>query len=471
LRFLRTDHWPDSKLTQGSLAKALAGDGKLSPAAVASWESATTPKLPPRERLEAYAQFFATRRSLGPEPGLVPVDSFTPQEQAAHEELLADLLRLHSAARGGHAAEAPTVVRRSWHFTDTGPLTLVCAQLPAAAASPLARRDNPNYTKVAGLADLDAMVELHGHIRAENSGMGVFFKAAPEVEADDLSGHVVIIGGIAWNNVTRRLIDLSKLPVGQQEEAGLDTGEIFVTQADSGQQKYLPEWSAATGESPRELIQDVGLLVRMPNPLNSNRTLTMCNGIHSRGVLGAVRTLTDAMLRESNEKYIAQHFSGNQFGILMRVQVIGGETLTPDFGTAGTVLYQWPVKALACLILKATESSNIPRTPGSSIPAIRRRRRRVPASTRSSCPPRGQRKTCRRPSIWRTKRAPGSSSCAASTRRRTRWAPCSRSTGSRTRPSWRYRRNATSGSSTASRPLSGSMTDRARACAVPATAI
>jgi hypothetical protein len=27
------------------------------------------------------------------------------------------------------------------------------------------------------------------------------------------------------------------------------------------------------------------------------------------------------------------------------VQVIGGETLTPDFNTEGTVLYQWPVKA------------------------------------------------------------------------------------------------------------------------------
>lgn len=345
LRYLRVDHWPDSKLTQAALAGALGKDVRLSPPTVASWESRTAPKLPPRERIMAYAQFFATRRSLGPEPALVPADSFTPEEKAAHQELLADLLRLHSAARGGPAAEAPVVVRRSWHFTDAGPLTLVCAQLPEQSASPLAHREDPNYTKLAGFADLDAMVELHGHIRAENSGMGVFFKAVPEVKADDLSGHVVLIGGIAWNNVTRRLIDLIELPVRQEEEPGLNTGEIFVTHADGGQRKYLPEWSAAADELSSELIEDVGLLVRMPNPLNSNRTLTMCNGIHSRGVLGAVRTLTDARLRESNEKYIAQNFPENQFGILMRVQVIGGETLTPDFGTAGTVLYQWPVKA------------------------------------------------------------------------------------------------------------------------------
>jgi len=289
----------------------------------------------------AYAQFFATRRSLGPPPALVPVDSLTAEEQAAYNGLLEELLRLHSAARGGAASDAPVVARRSWRFTDSGPLTLVCAQLPKQEAAALADPANPNYSQLLGFGDLDALMELHGHVRAENPGMGVFYKAAPRVMADDLSGHVVIIGGIAWNDVMRRLIDLSRLPVRQQDEPGLTTGDVFSTEGADGPRKYLPQWSLETGG----LMEDVGLLVRMPNPLNSNRTLTMCNGIHSRGVLGAVRTLTDARLRESNEQYIARNFPGNQFGILMRVQVIEGETLTPDFHTEGTVLYQWPVKA------------------------------------------------------------------------------------------------------------------------------
>ncbi len=234
------------------------------------------------------------------------------------------------------------MARRSWHFTDSGPLTLVCAQLPKEEASPLADPGNPNYTQLAGFGDLDAMVELHGHVRAENPGMGVFYKAAPDVKADDLSGHVVIIGGIAWNDVTRRLIDLSRLPVRQEEDPAVATGEIFL---DRGRWRRGGNTCRNGPRSTGKLMEDVGLLVRMPNPLNSNRTLTMCNGIHSRGVLGAVRTLTDARLRESNEQYIARNFPENQFGILMRVQVIEGETLTPDFHTEGTVLYQWPVKA------------------------------------------------------------------------------------------------------------------------------
>jgi hypothetical protein len=337
LRALRLEHWPDSKLTQGALAKVLGGDEPLSPATVASWESRTAPKLPPRERIIAYAQFFATRRSLESGPRLVPVENFTQVELAAYEALRDELLRLHAAARGTPADQM--VARRSWHFTDIGPVTLVCAQLPKEEGSPLADPANPNYTELLSFGDLDSMVELHGHLRAENPAMGVFFKSSPNVSADDLSGHVVIIGGIGWNDVTRRVLELTRLPVTQKEDPAVRTGEIFVAKIDGKERKYLPRWSDT---DPGKLVEDVGLLVRMPNPLNSNRTLTMCNGIHSRGVLGAVRSLTDARLRDSNERYIAQNFSDNQqFGILMRIQVIEGSAMTPDLSIAGTVLYQW----------------------------------------------------------------------------------------------------------------------------------
>ncbi len=338
LRQLRLEEWPDTRLTQGTLAKAIGGDDSLSPATVASWENRSAPKLPPRDRVVAYAQFFATRRSLEPEPHLVRVDGFTEEEAAAYEDLREELLELHAAARG--TPEAQPVARRSWLFTDAGPVTLICAQLPEAQAGPLANPDDLNYTELLSYADITSMVELHGHIRAENPEMDVFFKSSPEVKADDLSGHVVIIGGIGWNEVTRRILELTRLPVMQEEDTAFPSGEVFVANTGGKVHKYLPRLSEG---KPVKLLEDVGLLVRMPNPLNSNRTLTMCNGIHSRGVYGAVRSLTDARLRESNERYIAHHFRDNQeFGILMRVQVIEGRAMTPDFSIAGTVLYQWP---------------------------------------------------------------------------------------------------------------------------------
>jgi hypothetical protein len=337
LRQLRIEEWPDTRLTQGALAKAIGGEDSLSPATVASWENRSAPKLPPRDRVVAYAQFFATRRSLEPEPHLVRVDGFTEEEAATYEDLREELLELHAAARG--MPEAQPVAKRSWLFTDAGPLTLVCAQLPETEKGRLANPDDLNYTELLSYADITSMVELHGHIRAENPEMDVFYKSSPEVKADDLSGHVVIIGGIGWNEVTRRILELTRLPVTQEEDPTIPSGEVFVANIEGKIHRYLPRLSDG---KPVKLLEDVGLLVRMPNPLNSNRTLTMCNGIHSRGVYGAVRSLTDARLRESNEGYIADHFRGHQeFGILMRVQVIEGRAMTPDFSIAGTVLYQW----------------------------------------------------------------------------------------------------------------------------------
>lgn len=338
LRKLRLEHWPDHRLTQGALGAALGGSDPLSVATVASWENKENPKLPQPKWLLAYAQFFATRRSIADAtPRLVPIESFTPEEQASHDSIRDHLLRLHAAVRG---EPEQVVTRRSWHFTDSGPVTLVCSQLPEAERGKLTNPGNPNYTELLSFGDLDAMVELWGHVRMENPRMKVAYTSAPHVAADHLSGHVVIIGGIGWNDVTRRILGMTRLPVTQRDDPDSPTGEIFVADVAGEERKFLPAWSET---DPDKLIEDVGLLVRMPNPLNSNRTLTMCNGIHSRGVFGAVRSLTDEGLRESNEQYIARNFpDSQQFGILMRVQVIEGVAMTPDFNTAGIVLYQWP---------------------------------------------------------------------------------------------------------------------------------
>ncbi|HEY1702476.1 MAG TPA: hypothetical protein VGG75_22445 [Trebonia sp.] len=290
------------------------------------------------ERLLAYAQFFATRRSVEPkEPALVPLNRFTAEEQAEYDKLLDELLTLHASAEGTPAEDEVPPAPQSWSFADAGPVTLVCAQLPPGMLSELALPDAHNYTELLSFGDLDAMVELFGHVRAQNSSMLATFKLAPAVKADDLSGHVAIIGGIGWNRVTARILSLARLPVEQREDPGSPYGEIFIITAGDNETKFLPTFEG----DPPELVEDVGLIARMPNPMNSSRTLTICNGIHSRGVLGAVRSLTDAQLRDQNERYIANNLPGDKFGILMRVQVIGGKALTPDFSNSETILHQW----------------------------------------------------------------------------------------------------------------------------------
>jgi hypothetical protein len=336
LRQLREQRWPDVRLTQAALAQALGGGKSLSAATVSSWESPIAPKLPPRDRILAYAAFFATRRSIEAS-AVLPLDDFTEEERTAYAELETELMGLRNAARKRSPGEN-VVVRRSWHFADDGPATLICAELPAAAQTiPLASPADPNYTELLSFADLDAMVELHGHIRAENPTMDVFYKASSKVVPDDLSSHMILLGGIGWNDMTKRLTEMTGLPVRQIEDSAVPSGEIFVATIDGRDHRFLPQWDHG------QLLEDVGLLARVPNPLNSRYTLTICNGVHSRGVLGAVRSLTDAKLRDTNEQYIAENFSSSKsFIILMRVPVMQGQTMTPDFKNPYIVLKKWP---------------------------------------------------------------------------------------------------------------------------------
>jgi hypothetical protein len=250
--------------------------------------------------------------------------------------------RAWERAAAGKGGQNPRRAANLWQFSDPGPITLICARLPSGQKSRLAKPANPNYTELQSFADLDALIELYGHIRAENPTMQVFFKPAPKVEPDDLSGHVVLLGGFVWNEITEQMLEMSHLPVRQIEDPSVTTGEIFVVGSDGEEKKYLPKWTTRG----KKIQEDVGLLARRVNPLNSNRTLTICNGIHSRGVLGAVRALADMRsreLRESNDTYIAESFADtSDFAILMRVAVIDGRTITPDFHNSDNILYQWP---------------------------------------------------------------------------------------------------------------------------------
>ena len=153
------------------------------------------------------------------------------------------------------------------------------------------------------------------------------------------SGTSYLIGGVVWNEITGRLSEMAKLPVRQVTDAKLESGDIFIAEIEGEDRQFWPQW---VDEDRKVLAEDVGLLARVPNPLNASRTLTICNGIHSRGVYGAVRTLTDAELRDGNERYISTTFAdAESFAILMSVKVIKNNAMTPDFNSPDVILYQW----------------------------------------------------------------------------------------------------------------------------------
>jgi hypothetical protein len=283
--------------------------------------------------LSAYARFFATRRSLEGGPHLLTDAELGPDEQKKLQELEDRLLGL---------LHVTTVERPSTLSFDDGPVTIICSEIPPEERGPLGKKGNPNFTKLQQFGDLDALVEAWGHIRVENPTLEARFRLPGEVRPDDFKTHVVLLGGIGWNIVTRRFQKaIDEVPIKQITVPELDTGEIFtVRDAEKGELTFFPEWDESP-EAGKELIGDIGLIVRLRNPFQLSRTLTICNGIHSRGVLGAVRCLTDASTRDANERYLAERFPDGTFALLMRVPVFGGDALTPDLQNPETRLYEW----------------------------------------------------------------------------------------------------------------------------------
>ncbi len=337
LRHLRED----LGLTQVHLANALTREKPVQSPTISTWESTRTPVRPPSSRIEAYARLAATaKRTDG--PVLVPLTDLSAEERETHADVLRSLTELYDSAdvRAEHeeAARAPTL----WDFPDDGPLTIICPSAPRGSQGPLANPDDPNYTESHSWADVDALIDLYGHIRMEVAGRFlVGYRSANDYRIEDLSGHIALIGGIGWNEFYYKELQpsLTRLPVEQVEVPELRTGEIFVAEIDGNVERFEPEWTEQDGK--RLLYRDIGYIARTANPFNRNRTLTICNGTHSRGVLGAVRTLTDVRFRKDNEAYIAERFPSGEFAILIKVPVVQGKALGVSLADPKAVLFSW----------------------------------------------------------------------------------------------------------------------------------
>ncbi|ONI89880.1 hypothetical protein ALI144C_04105 [Actinosynnema sp. ALI-1.44] len=343
LRSLREQHWPGhGVITQLQLAKALGGRKGLSVSLISSWESTTNPHVPPVNRLEAYATFFATRRSLENEPyRILPASELTDAERTAQAALRDELLHLRMKATAEPqetaSAQEPSLPG-FWHFGDNNIVTIVCAQLPdSLRQTAYADPDSPDYAALYTYADPDALIELYGHIRAANPTTRVHFKPAPELERDDYSSHLVLLGGVDWNFVTRDLLDRVELPVRQVARDGEgDIGGFEVRREDT------VDLIAPQLTRDDRLIEDVGHFYRGVNPFNALRTVTICNGMFGKGTYGVVRALTDSRFRDRNGEFLAQRFAGaHAFSVITRVQVVGGEVITPDWTLPETRLHEW----------------------------------------------------------------------------------------------------------------------------------
>jgi transcriptional regulator with XRE-family HTH domain len=320
-------------LKQQALAKALGVSVPL----ISSWEHAKA--VPPPERLEGYARFFAVDGSV--DKARRDVEEFDESELARFRDLRAELFNLRpSEPAGDFGTRVPQ--EGLWHFVDRAPITIVCAELPKSlrADEQYTSPESPDYIELYTYADLDALMELYGHLVVANPGVVVSRKLAGQLTTNDFTNHLVLLGGVDWNPMTRDVIRALEVPVSQERREGdPDVGAFRVL--DGPREQVFR--SVLSGEPPQaRLEQDVAQFCRGPNPFNQKRTVTICNGNYGRGTLAAVRTLTDPRFRDRNRGYVERRFgAGATFSILARVNIVQGEMITPDWTRDGTVLHEW----------------------------------------------------------------------------------------------------------------------------------
>jgi transcriptional regulator with XRE-family HTH domain len=328
-------------LTQREVAVALGRDKPLSLALISSWENGKA--VPPDDRLRDLARLYASGADseLSGPPTLPDDARLGEAGRQARERLERELLLLREraepgdAGQGGRPERGAGPARGMWHFPDGNEICIVASRLPDRVLASVEYADyrHPNHINMLHFADADALVEIFGHVRAANPRSKVTFKTWQTMVEDDWSKHVVVLGG-DWNEATqwyRRRVDLPVEYVDTSPESEFD-GFFRITVLDP-QRDFKPTFTSSPADVP-QLEYDIGLLARSPNPANPSTTLTLCQGIFSRGTFGLVRMFTDAAHREANEERLAEldpDFGSQRLEwLLVRVPIALGNTVTPN---------------------------------------------------------------------------------------------------------------------------------------------
>ena len=328
-------------LTQREVAAALGRDKPLSLALISSWE--TGKAVPPDDRLRDLARLYAPGRDgeVPQPPALLDDARLGEAGHQARARLERELFALRGHAEPGDPGPLGRAERGTgpaggmWHFPDGDEVCIVASRLPERVLASVEYADyrHPNYINMLHFADADALVEVFGHVRAANPRSKVTFKTWEDMVPDDWSKHVVVLGG-DWNEAAqwyRRRVDLPVEFVDPSTESDFD-GFFRITVLDPPHD-FAPTFTPSPADLP-QLEYDVGLFARSPNPANPSTTLTLCQGIFSRGTFGLVRMFTDAAHRDANEAQLEAldpDFGSKRLEwLLVRVPVALGNTVTPN---------------------------------------------------------------------------------------------------------------------------------------------
>jgi transcriptional regulator with XRE-family HTH domain len=329
------------KLTQKQLAQALGGWEPLSITAISLWETAGSDRLPPAHRLRAYARLFCSSRAFASStvPRLLKDDELDEAEREREIELYEELLELRERAQSTDAAAgasgqfAVEYQGSLWRFPDQAAVSIVCSDVPRAARPAYADEGHLNYSRYARHADLDALIDIYGQVRADNPGTWIRILSPKSLAYDFALNHLIIIGGAAVDDVAPWFAQGVSLPT--VHESG-DT-HTFTYEVEGEVREFT-----STRDDDGNMTHDIGFIARAPHNIVPGRIVTVLGGITSRGVHGAALAFSDPHVRNVNLSYLTDTLRGaDTFCILIRVPVRNDAALPPNLENDNVRLYEW----------------------------------------------------------------------------------------------------------------------------------
>jgi transcriptional regulator with XRE-family HTH domain len=320
--------------TQGSVAARLNIKGPM----VSGYENGK--EIPTEEKIRLYAGIFA-------------------RDGRRRDELETELLTLRAEANRARIRTSTGGSRsrgNPWQFPDGNDVTLVCGELPPSLRMPYAQPRVPDYVRAYRYADPDTLLELWGHIPGANAMSRVRHITSTEYDPTvHDTDHLIVIGGIDFNEVTERLLADIRCPIKQDHfppapesdgdappEPGTETlSEFgFRVEKENGVEQHRPVLKQVDDHP--ELLYDIGLVIRGPNPYNASATLTMFNAMYSRGVLGAALALTHRQLRDRNMRYLTSLGADTRVvAVLFKVRIMNEKPSPPDLTNPDVFIDNW----------------------------------------------------------------------------------------------------------------------------------
>ena len=237
--------------------------------------------------------------------------------------------RIIQTSQRATQTEEVDILRAFWGLDGEQSIYLVCPEIPendrTSYASPSAR----DYLRLAKFADIDSLFHLRSFVARYFPDIRIFECTCNEMPPNAYNENFMTIGGIAWNKLTAQVIPSINLPF-VQHDGGLGNPDPILDDQDGS--RYQP-----TISEEGVVQEDIGCFVKIPNPMNRERSLFLIYGILVHGVLGAAKCFGEGTQGVENCSFLIKRMGKSpNFAALFRVPVVNNFVGVPNIASRST---------------------------------------------------------------------------------------------------------------------------------------